>query len=45
MGIQWDNQTLKNFTKACDSVRMEVIYNIIVEFGISVKVVRLIKMF
>jgi len=31
--------------KACDSVRREVLYNIIIEFGIPMTVVRLIKMF
>jgi hypothetical protein len=45
MGIKWNNQTLKDFTKVCDSVRMEVIYNILIEIGIPVKVVRLIEMF
>jgi hypothetical protein len=45
MGIQWDNLTHKDFMKTCDSVRMEVIYNTLIEFVIPVKVVRLIKMF
>jgi hypothetical protein len=33
-----------DFKKACDSVRREVLYNIHNEFGIPVKLVRLINM-
>jgi len=33
-----------NSEKAYDSVRREVLYNIISEFGISTKLIRLIKM-
>lgn len=33
-----------NFKEVCDSVRREVLYNIFVEFGITVTLVRLIKM-
>ena len=33
-----------DFKKACDSVRREVLYNILIEFGFPKKVVRLIKM-
>jgi uncharacterized membrane protein len=32
------------FKKACDSVRREVFYNIFFEFGMCMKLVRLIKM-
>jgi len=38
------HQLFIDFKKACDSVRKEVLYNIIIEFGIPMKVVRLIKM-
>jgi hypothetical protein len=31
--------------KAYDSVRKEVLYNILIEFGVPMKLVRLIKMF
>jgi len=37
-------QLFIDFKKAYDSVRMEVIYNILIEFGIPMKLVRLIKM-
>jgi hypothetical protein len=33
-----------DFKKACDSVRREVFYNIIIEFDIPIKLIRLIKM-
>ena len=33
-----------DFKKANDSVRREVLYNILIEFGIPMKLVRLIKM-
>jgi hypothetical protein len=33
-----------DFKEACDSVRREVLYNILLEFGISKNLVRLIKM-
>jgi hypothetical protein len=35
---------LFDFRKACDSVRREVLYNILIEFGIPTKLVTLIKM-
>jgi hypothetical protein len=40
MGIQWSSV---DFKKAYDSFRMEVLYNILTEFGIPMKTVRLIK--
>jgi hypothetical protein len=33
-----------DFKKAYDSVRREVLYNILIEFGIPMKLVRFIKM-
>ena len=33
-----------DFTKAYDSVRREILYNILIEFGIPVKLLRLIRM-
>jgi len=38
------HQLFIDFKKACDSVRKEVLYNILTEFGIRMKLVRLIKM-
>ena len=37
------HQFLIDFKKAYDSVRGEVLYNILIEFGIFMKLVRLIK--
>jgi len=37
-------QLFIDFKKAYDSVRREVLYNILIEFGIPMKLVRLIKM-
>jgi hypothetical protein len=37
-------QILIDFKKVYDSVRSEVLYNILIEFGVPMKVVRLIKM-
>ncbi|PNF36269.1 hypothetical protein B7P43_G06499 [Cryptotermes secundus] len=39
------HQQFIDFKKPCDSVRREVLYNILIEFGIPIKLVRLIKMF
>jgi hypothetical protein len=38
------HQLFIDFSKAYDSVRREVLYNILIEFGIPRKLVRLIKM-
>ena len=38
------NQLFIDFKKAYDAVRREVLYNIVIEFGIPMKLVRLIKM-
>jgi len=37
------HQPFIDFEKACDSFRREVLYNILIEFGIPIKVARLIK--
>jgi hypothetical protein len=37
------HQLFVDFKKACDSVRREVLYNVLIEFGIPMKLVRLIK--
>ena len=37
------HQLFIDFKKAYNSVRMEVLYNILIEFGIPMKLVRLIK--
>jgi len=37
-------QLFIDFKKACGSVRIEVLYNILIEFGIPMKLVGLIKM-
>jgi hypothetical protein len=38
------HQPFTDFKKAYDSVRTEVLYNILTEFGISMKLARLITM-
>jgi hypothetical protein len=38
------HQLFLDFKKAYDSVRREVLYNILIEFGVPMKLVRLIKM-
>jgi hypothetical protein len=38
------HQLFVDFKKAYESVRREVLYNILIEFGIPLKLVRLIKM-
>jgi len=39
------HQIFIDFDKAYDSVRREVLCNILIEFGIPVKLVKLIKMY
>jgi len=38
------HQLFIRFKKACDSVRREVVHNILIEFGVPMELVRLIKM-
>jgi hypothetical protein len=38
------HQLFRDFKKAYDSVRREILYNILIEFGVPMKLVRLIKM-
>jgi hypothetical protein len=38
------HQLFVEFKKAYDSVRREVLYNILIEFGVPMELVRLIKM-
>jgi hypothetical protein len=42
--IEAVHQLFIDFMKAYDSVRKEVLYNILIEFGIFLKLVSLIKM-
>jgi hypothetical protein len=37
------HQLFIDFRKACDSVRREVLYNILIEFGVPIKLIRLIE--
>ena len=37
------HQLFINFKKTCDSVSREVLHNILIEFGVPTKLVRLIK--
>jgi hypothetical protein len=39
------HQLFIDFKKAYESVRREVLYNILIEFGVLMKLVRLIKVF
>jgi len=48
-GKKWEyneavHQVFEDFKKVCYSFRREVLYNILIEFGISMKLERLIKM-
>jgi hypothetical protein len=38
------HQLFVEFKKAYDSVKMEVLYNILIQFGVPTELVRLIKM-
>jgi hypothetical protein len=42
--IETVHQVFINFKKTCDSARKEIVYNIFIEFGVPMKLVRLIKM-
>jgi len=49
LGKKWEyneavHQLFIDFKKAYDSVRREVLYKILIEFGIPMKLVRLIKL-
>jgi hypothetical protein len=44
MGVQWCSITaIDKFQESLDSVRREVLYNILIEFGVPMKPIRLIK--
>jgi hypothetical protein len=44
-GEKWEiiHQLFIDSEKACDSVRREVLYNILIDFGVSMKLIRLIE--
>jgi hypothetical protein len=42
--IQTVHHLFVEFKKADDSVRREVLYNILIDFGVTMKLVRLVKM-
>jgi hypothetical protein len=45
MGVQWDSASaVYRFQKSLDSIKREVLSNILLEFGIPKKLVWLIKM-
>jgi len=45
MGIQWTSaSTVTDFKEACNSVRREVLFDILTGLGIPMKLVRLIKL-
>lgn len=46
MGVHWDSTsaTYVDFKEAHDSVMSKVLYNIVIEFGMPLKLFKLIKM-
>jgi hypothetical protein len=46
MGVKWGSiSAMYNCRKACDSVRSKILYNVIIEFGIPMKLVRLMNIY